>query len=424
MKNQKVAIIGAGTAGLAVASFLKMSGHSVTLFEKFDTPKPLGAGLLLQPSGLAALSLLGLDEDIIEKGSKISRLHGKVAGRKCVTMDVRYKDLAPHLFGVGTHRGNLFSSLYNKMISVGVNVITSTEITDIIQENSTSKLINASGESWDGFDIVVDASGQKSTIRNKYANIKIDKQYPYGALWAIVKLDDDIFESDVLDQKYKNANHMIGVLPVGKLNGDECTSAAFFWSMKICDLEKWKSQTLEDWKKYVVSLWPETEHLVSQFKSHDDLTFATYRDVVLRQYYVENIVFIGDSAHCTSPQLGQGANLALIDAVVLAECINEEETLGDALKTYNKKRQKHVWFYQWASRLLTPFFQSDSWVFAKLRVLICDIPCKIPPLRKISAHVLSGTKVGFFSSLNISLWSEKYDFSNKKLYLATKQVVK
>ena len=53
MKNQhKIAIVGSGAAGMAAALFLERAGHDVTLFEKVADPRPVGAGVLLQPSGM------------------------------------------------------------------------------------------------------------------------------------------------------------------------------------------------------------------------------------------------------------------------------------------------------------------------------------------------------------------------------------
>ena len=389
MKGQRVAIIGAGTAGLAVASFLQLSGHKVIIYEKFSKPKPLGAGLLIQPTGLAILSLLGLDKEIIENGSRIDQLYGKVSGARRVTLDVKYRSFASHLFGVGTHRGNLFSVLYSKVNNLNIEICAGQEIQDIkdiLQQ----------------YDLVIDCSGSKSAFRKTYADIKLDRPYPYGAIWSIVKLTNDKFRPDTLDQRYKNAKHMIGVLPVGQGN------AAFFWSLKTADYEKWRSQDLREWQDYVASLWPETRDLVSQFKTHDDLTMASYRDVVLKKYHHGNIVFIGDSAHCTSPQLGQGANLALVDAYVLSQCLNNASSLQEALENYTKQRKWHIQFYQMASRYLTPFFQSDSWLFAKLRFFTCDLACKFPISQIYAAQVLSGIKNGIFSKLDPGIWSPDY----------------
>ena len=126
---------------------------------------------------------------------------------------------------------------------------------------------------------------------------------------------------------------------------------------------------------------------------------ATYSDIILRKYHSGIIVFIGDAAHCTSPQLGQGANLALVDALVLSECVEQENSISAALARYTGERKKHLWFYQTASRMLTPLFQSDSLLFPKLRFLLCGLGCKIPFTRRIAAQVLTGTKTGLFTTL-------------------------
>ncbi|MDG1286910.1 MAG: NAD(P)/FAD-dependent oxidoreductase [Rickettsiales bacterium] len=394
MKNLKISIIGAGTAGLSAATFLQENGNHVTLYEKFEHPKPIGAGLLIQPTGLAVLAKLGLDQHIINTGSRIDRLYGKVAHKRSSTLEVHYRDFASHLFGVGTHRGNLFSALYEKAIATGVNIIPNSNITTV--------------DDFQVADMIIDASGTGSVLRDQYADVKRDRSYPFGAVWSIVEIDTNVFQLDTLEQRYKRAYHMIGILPVGKSAKTGKELAAFFWSMKTKDYAAWREQDFREWQDYVISLWPETKSVVEQFTSHDDLMFANYRDVVLRKYYTDNIVFIGDSAHCTSPQLGQGANLALVDALVLSESIAESESVSQALMLYEKRRRKHINFYQTASRFLTPFFQSDSLFFAKLRFFTCDLTCKISITRRIAAQVLTGTKTGLFSSLNPGRWASDY----------------
>ena len=65
MKRLDIAIAGAGPAGLATALLLAAAGHRVTVFERFDEPKPVGSGLILQPTGLSVLADLGLLDDIM-----------------------------------------------------------------------------------------------------------------------------------------------------------------------------------------------------------------------------------------------------------------------------------------------------------------------------------------------------------------------
>ncbi|HRD77712.1 MAG TPA: FAD-dependent monooxygenase, partial [Hyphomicrobiaceae bacterium] len=75
-------------------------------------PRPLGAGLLLQPTGLAALDRLGLAGTALVRGQTIRGIDGKtVLGRGVLAID--YADLDPRLYGVGIHRAALFQILYD-----------------------------------------------------------------------------------------------------------------------------------------------------------------------------------------------------------------------------------------------------------------------------------------------------------------------
>ena len=56
---RKIAIAGAGIGGLAAAAFLARDGHKVSVFDQFDAPRPVGAGLILQETGLTILGELG-----------------------------------------------------------------------------------------------------------------------------------------------------------------------------------------------------------------------------------------------------------------------------------------------------------------------------------------------------------------------------
>ena len=79
-KALDVGIVGCGVAGQAAATLLADLGHRVTLFERFAEPRPLGAGLLLQPTGLAVLRALGLADEAIRRGGKVVGLEARTIG--------------------------------------------------------------------------------------------------------------------------------------------------------------------------------------------------------------------------------------------------------------------------------------------------------------------------------------------------------
>ena len=101
----------------------------------------------------------------------------------------------------------------------------------------------------------------------------------------------------------------------------------------------------------------------------DDLTLASYMHFTAATPFKGPVALVGNSAHATSPQLGQGANNGLLDALALRDALASAPDIASALSLYAKARRDHVRFYQFASWLMTPFFQSDSTTLALARDL-------------------------------------------------------
>lgn len=116
----------------------------------------------------------------------------------------------------------------------------------------------------------------------------------------------------------------------------------------------------------------------------------------MKRWHGERVAVLGDAAHALSPQLGQGVNLALVDAAVLAECL-AESGLEEALETYTCRRRKHVGFYQFATRWTTPFFQSDYLELGRIRDLGFPVGMKVPWVRRQMVATMAGLKNGVFT---------------------------
>jgi 2-polyprenyl-6-methoxyphenol hydroxylase-like FAD-dependent oxidoreductase len=123
----EIVVVGAGVAGLASAIMLSRRGHRVTVYERFETPKPIGSGLMLQPTGLAALARLGLDRQIAAFGHRIERLHGVTAAGTTI-FDLGYADLHPALHSIAIHRSALHQALWAGFERSGANLETGRSI--------------------------------------------------------------------------------------------------------------------------------------------------------------------------------------------------------------------------------------------------------------------------------------------------------
>lgn len=373
---------------------LSRLGHHVVVYERFSSPRPVGSGLMLQPTGLAALERLGLRSRIDPLGHRIDRLHGITAAQRAI-FNLAYGSLDPDFHALAVHRAALHAVLWQGFETSGAAFEPGFEIVDLDQNHKGRTTLSArDGRKTSAHDLIIDGTGFRSSLRG-YVFGRQAKPFTYGAVWATIA--DTGVSPGALAQRYVDARQMIGHLPVGSIEQGGPALAALFWSLKPNQHRAWQAG-FDRWKDDVLQLWPELASAFATLISPTDFTLASYVQYTAESPFRDNVVLIGDSAHCTSPQLGQGANHAMIDAVTLADAIEVSPDLPAALRLYAAARRRHVNFYQRASALMTPFFQSDSKLCAILRDLTFDRIRVVPHLHREMLRTLAGLKTGLFTS--------------------------
>ena len=397
MHLRRIAIVGYGSAGQAAAVLLGRDGHDVTVFERVVQPGPVGAGFLLQPSGLQVLWRMGLLEPVLHHGARVDRLFGDTPCGRAV-MDMRYAGLGSRLYGVGLQRGALFSILEAAWPDRGRALRAGHDIVHVDHERGV--LRDASGEEHGPFDLVVIADGAASRLRAGVAAPQVDRPYPWGALWCLLPAGDWPWPAE-LRQRYVAARRMVGLLPVGSCPGDPTRRLSFFWSLRTDAFDAWEAQGLAAWQDELQQLWPEAGGVSAGITDAAQLARARYRDTTMRRWHRGRVVLVGDAAHSMSPQLGQGVNMALMDAHALARSLQHAPSLEAALAGYQRERSAHVWIYQLWSRWLTPLFQSEHDTAARLRDAALLPLGRMPGGRGQMLRVLTGTRRGLFGTLGL-----------------------
>lgn len=387
VRSLDIAVAGCGPAGLASALFLHRDGHRVTMFERFDAPQPIGSGLMIQPTGLAILDQLGLADAIVFHGARIDRLVGQTGQTGRTVLDVRYSTLGEGgRFGVGIHRASLFAVLHDAVSAVDIPVATDKAIVGSDPVGGKRRLRFNDGDISASFDLLVDALGTRTPLAPATG-----RELAYGALWASLEWAEHAgFDGAALEQRYHRASKMVGVLPIGTPVGGTRAQAAFFWSLRADRLDQWRSAGLDVWKDEVAALWPACEPLLAQIVDPDQLVFARYAHRTLRYPAEPALVHIGDAWHSASPQLGQGANMALLDAWALAKALRDTDDLPAGIARAVAMRRRHVRLYQRLTALFTPVYQSDSLVLPFIRDRFVGPLSKLWPATWIQAAMVSG----------------------------------
>ncbi|MBU1346102.1 MAG: FAD-dependent monooxygenase [Alphaproteobacteria bacterium] len=387
-----VAIAGAGPTGLALALMLARQGRRVMIHERFDRPRPIGAGFMLQPTGLYVLDRLGLTDTVAALGQPLNHLFGREARRRRIVLDVRYADLASRrpdgVNALGVHRAAIFHVLHDACLDAGVEFVTDHEVASA----ADGRLTDAKGVAGPAFDLVVDATGARSLIARELLAKQGGRRHElaWGAVWATVPWPGDPFDSTALEQVYRGASRMIGVLPVGARPDSPDRLATFFWSLKPADHEDWLRAGMERWKAEVRTLWPEVAGLLETIPDVEALTLARYGHHTLPLPVADRLAVVGDAAHSTSPQLGQGVNMGLLDALTLADALETHPELDEALAAYARIRRWHVRLYQALSMGFTPFYQADGQALPWVRDHVLGKLARLPFAARMLAATVSG----------------------------------
>lgn len=393
----RVGIVGAGTAGSTAGILLSRLGHEVDIFEKIASPRAVGAGIMLQPTGQHVLREMGLLESIVAAGTPLTRLQAVRRGGRGL-MHLEYPTGTQ---AYGLHRGVLFEALLKAVDASPANLRCGVEIERVsrgfigAQTASQSRLIDARGHAWGPYDLVLICDGARSELRGQLEIPITHFDYPWGVLWFVAE-DPDRRYRDRLYQVVTGTREMLGLLPTGLGPQSDMPLVSFFWSIRDDAVATLRREGFTRWKENVGQLCPEARPVLEQIEKPSQLIFGDYRRVRMSRWHDGGVVVLGDAAHSMSPHLGQGANLALCDAAVLADLVRVRDDAPWVAREYTKRRRAHLSYYQWATQILTPFFQHEGTLFGALRDIGFPIATRLGWTRQAMMSTMAGARLGIF----------------------------
>lgn len=322
MTDRTAVVVGGGPGGAVAALLLARTGFDVTVLERVAEPRAVGAGILLQPNGLAVLYGLGL-RDALAAGQRVTT--ATISDRRGRALLRIPTPIAEHGLDhmLVLRRADLAGVLYDALAAApNVEVRFGHAATDWRDGAAIA------GSQEFRADLVVAADGVHSLIRNAIApDAKVTKGPTY--VRAIVPGRFDVDEAG----EWWTELGLFGAAPVA-------ADATYVFS-SATDPELQAALVATDPARFA-RRWHEVLPQAGQLlDGATDLLVNDCDAVHAPTWCNGNAVLLGDAAHAMLPNAGQGANSAFVDGAVLVDELSRPD-IPAALAAYAARRQPAV----------------------------------------------------------------------------------
>ena len=331
--GKKIIVIGGGIGGLAAALALARLGAVVTVLEQTAEISDMGAGLQISPNGFVVLDALGLRDAVVDRSVAATSV---VLRNYSNSAMVATLDVSPQTGGQNyhfIHRADLVACLLSAARQAGVQVRLQHKVKQV-QTSVIPQVVLTNGATMMA-DLVVGADGLHSCLRpvlNRPAAPRFTGQVAWRAL--VPRQSDALAQV----QLYMGPGRHLVTYP---LRGGQLVNVVAVQERANWAADGWQYRDdPQNLRRAFADFSPDVQELL---RSVDNLhLWGLFRHPVARNWYQDHAVLLGDAAHPTLPFLAQGANMALEDAWVLADCLANAETTSGALARYQKRREGRV----------------------------------------------------------------------------------
>jgi 2-polyprenyl-6-methoxyphenol hydroxylase-like FAD-dependent oxidoreductase len=335
-----VVVVGAGIGGAAAALLLARRGARVTLLERVREPRAVGAGILLQPNGLAVLYGLGL-RDALTAQATIGRDIRLADGRGRVLAGTPVPDLGggyDHVLVL--RRSRLLTVLIEAVRAEPA--ITCRFGCDVTRASPDGRVAwhDGTGEGGTQADLVVGADGLHSRVRDVG---RFDPILTPGPTY--LRGLSRVAQAGPMTEYWTS----IGIFGAGAVD-----DATYFYASTTAPplADALARRDLDGLRGAWRRVCPTAGEAFAGVERVDDLLVNQVTRVDCGRWHDGRLVLLGDAAHAMAPNLGQGANSALVDAVVLGDALAGGGDVSAALGAYETRRRPAVRRVQNAAAVL------------------------------------------------------------------------
>ncbi|MBW4538820.1 MAG: FAD-dependent urate hydroxylase HpxO [Myxacorys chilensis ATA2-1-KO14] len=344
MENLKVIIIGAGMGGLTAGIALQQAGYSVEIYDRVKELRPAGAAISLWSNGVKVLNRLGLGHAIAQVGGQMDR----TAYYSSTGEPLTDFSLQPLIDQVGQRPYPVTRTELQQLLlrAVGVETVRlNSKCLNVEQDEKGVTAFFEDGHQTTG-DVLIAADGTHSVLRSYVLGYPIERNYVGYVNWnGLVPASEDLAPKNswVL---YVGEHKRASLMPVGRDPSELGGGDRFYFFLDV-PLPKGTVSRPETYQEELFSFFKGWASPVQTLIERLDPTTTSRVEIhdvdPLPTLVRGRVALLGDAAHGTAPDVGQGGCQALEDALVLANYLQTTNvSVEDALKRYEAARIDRV----------------------------------------------------------------------------------
>jgi 2-polyprenyl-6-methoxyphenol hydroxylase-like FAD-dependent oxidoreductase len=331
-RASRILIVGGGIAGLALARALRQRGLSAEIVERAGREEQVGTGVFLPANGVRALRRLGLDA-AVHRSARVIPRQRVLDHRGRLLVDVGLDEIWGAVGPcVGLHRKDLHE-LLGDAAGAKIRWRTTLEAVDV---DAASARVRLSDGSLESYDMVVGADGVHSSVRRLVFD-GAGLRHVGQVSWRMVVAGGPAITTWTVMLARGRA---FLVVPIG---GNRLYCYA---DVNSPDGREPPGDVFQRLGELFGEFHEPVPAILRRLSPAEPPYFSPIEEVTLPSWVKGRVVLIGDAAHATSPNMAQGAAMAMEDALVLADALASGQLVTASLAAFEARRRPRVRWVQ------------------------------------------------------------------------------